>query len=268
MGIWSRIREALSWPSAEEAGPLQEARILSVPSGDNFRDLGGYDTPYGPTRYRRFIRSGSTAYLTDADLTRLEIYGVRRVVDLRSIYEEPRMSDRFCRRADVEWLNVPLFDYDLSDPNLTGVAVPQGNYLIDGYVTMLSNHHAIRQIFEFFAETPADGGVLFHCAAGMDRTGMVAMLLLGLAEVPRTQIVADYLYSFAKVDEVDRIVFGGERPRHREGSWNPLPSRLEAISFMLDRVEGGYGSTRAFLSACNVDDACLDAVKGMLVGLA
>lgn len=266
MGIWSRIREAFTWPTAEEAGPLAEARNLAIPSGDNFRDLGGYDTPWGPTRYRRFVRSGTTAYLTDGDATRLEQYGVTRVVDLRSTYEDPRLTDRFSRRPDVEWLNVPLFDYDLSDPNLSGVPVPEGNYLIDGYVTMLSNHHAIRQIFRFFAETPEGGGVLFHCAAGMDRTGMVAMLLLGLAEVPRSQIIADYLYSFGKVAEVDGIVFGGRQPVVREGFWNPIPSRLEAITFMLDRIEGGYGTARAFLSACDVDDACLDAVRGMLVG--
>ena len=68
------------------------------------------------------------------------------------------------------------------------------------------------------------------------------------------------------VAEVDRVVFGGHAPELREGSWNPLPSRREAVSFMLDRIEGGYGSTRAYLCACGVDDACLDALRGMLVG--
>ena len=266
MGFFDRIRAALFWSDATGAGPLEEARKLDVPSGENFRDLGGYDTPAGPTAYRRFIRSGSTAYLTDADLTRLEIYGVRRVLDLRSKFEEPRSSDRFARRGDVEWLNVPLFDYDLSDPALTATEVPRGNYLIDGYVTMLSNREAIRQIFEFFAQTPPGGGVLFHCAAGMDRTGITAMLLLGLAEVPRAQIVADYLYSFAPIAEVDRIVFGGERPWARTDVWSPMPSRKEAVEFCLDRIEEGYGTTRHYLHECGIDDACLQTVRGMLLG--
>ena len=266
MGFFDRMRTVFARFRPEEAGPLEEGRILVVPSGENFRDLGGYDTPTGPTRYRRFVRSGSCAYLTSADVARLEVYGVCRVLDLRSSFEDPRITDRFCWEPEVEWLNVPLFDYDLSDPKLTGVAAPSGNYLIDGYVTMLSNHHAMRQIFEFFAGTPEGGAVLFHCAAGMDRTGMVAMLLLGLADVPRPQIVADYLYSFAPLAEVDRVVFEGREPRVREGAWNPLPSRREAVSFMLDRIEGGYGSARAYLSACGVDDVCLDAVRGMLVG--
>lgn len=266
MGFFSWMRSALFWPSAEEMGPLQEARLLDVRSGQNFRDLGGYDTPYGPTAYRRFIRSGSTSSLSTADMTRLEAYGVCRVLDLRSSFEDPRVSDRFVRRPSVEWLNVPLFDYDLSDPKLTGVATPAGNYLIDGYVTMISNQQAIRHIFEFFGKTPPGGGVLFHCAAGMDRTGMTAMLLLGLAEVSRAQIVADYLYSFAPPHEVDEVVFAGAEPVVRKGTWNPLPSRKQAIEFVLDRIEEGYGTTRGYLEACGIDTVCLETVRGMLVG--
>ena len=37
-----------------------------------------------------------------------------------------------------------------------------------------------------------DGCTLFHCRAGKDRTGVVAMLLLGLAGVSDEDIVADY----------------------------------------------------------------------------
>lgn len=266
MGFFDKIRAALFWSDAAGAGPLAEARVLDIPSGENFRDLGGYDSPAGQTAYRRFVRSGSTAYLTDADLTRLEDYGICRVLDLRSPFENPRSSDRFARRSGIEWLNVPLFDYDLSDPALTATAVPQGNYLIDGYVTMLSNREAIRQIFAFFAQTPPGGGVLFHCAAGMDRTGMTAALLLGLAEVPRAQIVADYLYSFASIAEVNRIVYEGERPWERAGGWSPMPSRKEAIEFVLDRIEEGYGTTRHYLHECGIDDGCLETVRGMLLG--
>ena len=268
MGFFDSVRDWFASDDVRANAPLAEQRFLDVRSADNYRDLGGYDTPWGKTAFRRFVRAGSTSSLTRQDLERLQAYGVRRVLDLRSEFEDPALTCRFARVPHVMWLNVPLFDYDLSDPNLSGTAIPDGNYLIDGYVTMLSNHAAIRQIFEFFAGAAREGhGVLFHCAAGMDRTGMTAMLLLGLAQVPREQIVADYLYSFASQREVDRMVYGGEEPRVREASWNPLPTRKEAIEFMLDRVEEGYGSTHAYLAACGIDEVSLDAVRGMLIGL-
>lgn len=267
MGLFDAIVKAL-FPlmGGDPNRPLEPGRFLDVPSGENFRDLGGYDTPEGPTSYQRFVRAGTTSYLSNADLTRLENYGVRRVIDLRSRFEDPQASDRFARRPGVEWLNVPLFDYDLSDPKLTGVKIPDGNYLIDGYLTMISNRPAIRRIFEFCAGAPEGGAVLFHCAAGMDRTGMTAFLLLGLAGVPREQIVADYLYSFAPKREVDGVVFEGAPIKVREGSWSPLPSRKEAIEFMIDRVEEGYGTVGEYLSSCGIADDCLARIKGMMLG--
>jgi hypothetical protein len=265
VGLLDSVRKKLFPLSESDAGTLEPARVLDISSGTNFRDLGGYDSPWGPTRYRRFVRSGSTSYLTERDLARLQDYGVCRVLDLRSPFESPRTSDRFSRREGVEWLNVALFDYDLSDPQLSGTATPSGNYLIAGYVNMLSYKSAIRRIFEYFAQTPEGGCALFHCAAGMDRTGMTAMLLLGLAEVPREQVVADYLYSFAPVREVDRVVFQGEEPYVRQATWNPFPSRQEAIEFMLDRVAEGYGDTWSYLRSCGIEEDALLKVRRMLV---
>lgn len=244
---------------------LEDGHTLRLRSAYNVRELGGFDSPRGTTLRHRFLRSGATRSLTQDDLDILRAWGVTRVADLRSLGESPQLSCRFARQDWVTWENVPLYDYDMSAPAMTPVR-DVGGYFVSGYLHMLTSHAAIRRLFEFFAQAGSDECVLFHCAAGMDRTGMVAMLLLGLAEVPRSQIIADYLYSFGKVAEVDGIVFGGKEPVVREGFWNPIPSRLEAITFMLDRIEGGYGTARAFLSACDVDDACLDAVRGMLVG--
>ena len=266
MSFLESIR-SLFYGGTLNSGPLKEGRLLDVPSASNYRDLGGYETPHGPTAYRRFVRAGSTERLSESDMVRLEDYGVRCVLDLRSSAEAPRQTCRFARRNAISWENVPLFDYDLSDPALMAHGIPAGNYLIDGYVTMTSNRVAIRRIFEFFAAAPTDGGVLFHCAAGMDRTGITAMLLLGLADVSREQIVADYLYSFAPQDEVDAVVFEGERPWEHEFGWNPLPARKEAVEFVLDGIEHGYGTTRAYLETCGIDGVCLDRVRGMLLGL-
>ncbi|MDQ1287647.1 MAG: protein-tyrosine phosphatase, partial [Actinomycetota bacterium] len=47
------------------------------------------------------------------------------------------------------------------------------------------------------------GGVLFHCLAGRDRTGMISMVLLSLAGV-RPEAIVDGLLSEAGVDDGTR----------------------------------------------------------------
>ena len=54
----------------------------------------------------------------------------------------------------------------------------------------------IATIVQTVAEAP-EGGVLFHCAAGRDRTGLMAALMLAVAKVPAPTIVADYILSFS-----------------------------------------------------------------------
>ena len=54
---------------------------------------------------------------------------------------------------------------------------------------------AVRHVLD-----PASHPVLFHCAAGKDRTGVVAALVLAVLGVHDEQIVADYVLSDAAVD--------------------------------------------------------------------
>ena len=51
------------------------------------------------------------------------------------------------------------------------------------------------QPLPWIARAP-DGGVLFHCHAGKDRTGLVAALLLALAGTPDEIIAQDYHLSY------------------------------------------------------------------------
>src|SRR5437868_14289436 len=53
---------------------------------------------------------------------------------------------------------------------------------------------AIAAILGSMAEAPP-GGILFHCFAGKDRTGVIAALLLAVAGVDRDLIIQDYVLS-------------------------------------------------------------------------
>lgn len=241
--------------------------ILRLKTCPNLRDLGGYDTPDGPTRPRRYLRCGTTRSIGPGDLARLRLWGVRHALDLRSRGEAPEITCAFAHLPWARWANVPLFDYDMSAPQMLPVR-DAGGYLTGGYLRMLSNAGPLRQVMAFLSLVADDECALFHCAAGMDRTGMVSMLLLGVAGVSRKQIIADYAYSFAPPEEVDAAVEAyvllGDGAR---ASSNPnLRTRISAIATVYDTVVEHHGSVRALLADAGVPAWQLDAVRAHLLG--
>ncbi len=251
-------------PDPRDEGLLDEGRFLRIRSCPNARELGGYDTPQGRTAYHRFLRAGGTRALTSEDLQRLRQWGVTRVMDLRSVGESPRVTCRLSNQDWVAWENVPFYDYDLSAPTMAPVH-PSDNYLVTGYLHMLSSATSIRRILAFFAASRPTDCILFHCAAGIDRTGVVAMLLLGLVGVARRQVIADYAYSFGSVAEVESLVSGATgTPPARISSM--LRIRLDTIATVYDTVIHEHGTFRAFLTSCGVDEPTLDGVTAHLIG--
>ncbi len=240
---------------------------LRLNSCPNLRDLGGYHTPDGPTQPRRFLRCGSTRSIQPNDLERLRSWGVRHVLDLRSRGEVPAHTCVFSRLPWAHWANVSLFDYDMSAPAMVPVR-DVGGYLTSGYLRMLSNEVALQRVLAFFASAAGEECALFHCAAGMDRTGVVSMLLLGMVGVSRAQIIADYAYSFAPPEQVDAAVEAGdlhEDTDPRSPSFI-LDTRVSAIATVYDTVVEHHGSVRGLLTDAGVSEWQLDAVRAHLLG--
>lgn len=245
----------------ESAG--HRLRLVSCP---NLRELGGYLTPGGPTRLHSFLRCGSTRTILPDDLERLHDLGVRHVLDLRSRGESPEHTCLFARQSWVRWENVPLFDYDMSAPSMLPVR-DAGGYLTSGYLRMLSNGVALRRVFSFFSTADDEECVLFHCAAGMDRTGVVSMLLLGLADAMRAEIIADYAYSFAPAEQVDAAVATGELHADADPRSESfiLDTRIAAIATVYDTIVEHYGSVRGLLAQAGIPTWQLDAVRKRLI---
>lgn len=110
----------------------------------------------------------------------MRCYDVRRVVDLRWAWE---VSERPSPLAGDEcYRHVPAcFD-------------PTGDEQIppDSYRLMVdASRDRLAAALAAIAEAPA-GGVVVHCRAGRDRTGVVVALALHVAGVPVDAIAADY----------------------------------------------------------------------------
>jgi protein-tyrosine phosphatase len=173
-------------------------RYLRWPSCLNVRDLGGFETAEGvPTRWRAFVRADTLSGLTDRGRAALEAYGIRTIIDLRNPVEVRDDPGPFAAHDSIAWHNHPL------DPNGRDVSKAVSVHRGAGLTTMVAVNAAlldvsrtqVATIMRTIATAP-EGGVLFHCHAGRDRTGLIAALLLGLVGVPADAIVEDYARSY------------------------------------------------------------------------
>lgn len=229
----------------------------------NVRELGGYRTPNGLTKSRRFLRAGDTMCASDEDLQALLDYGVRRVVDLRMSVERPELTDRFAGLAGVAWMSAAMQDERTLTPDWakTGRVV---DFLLEGYRIMLADHAGLRDMFSFMAEATCDECVLFHCAAGMDRTGIVSALLLGSVGVVREDLVADYAYSFATDETVDEAIAtwdSSQPPPSHDG----MRARICAMFEVYDGLVRKHGSVRQYLLDIGLSARTLDRLASHLL---
>ncbi|MCR5019153.1 MAG: tyrosine-protein phosphatase, partial [Bacteroidales bacterium] len=150
----------------------------------NCRDLGGWTTTNGKTvKYRKVYRGGrlEPSYLDSEGKAVLKTEGIKAQLDLRG------QSDVLSQCT----LKGIVDDYAFCAPVVE-----------EGYRTMLrDDKEKTRQCIQFIMDcVAADKPVYFHCSLGRDRTGTVAMLVLGILGVPEGDISQEYeLTQFAPV---------------------------------------------------------------------
>jgi len=164
----------------------------------NFRDLGGHPTRDGVTRSGRVFRSDSLAHAAPEDVVHLvEERGVRTVVDLRGVAEVDAFPNRPMADAGVTIHHVPLIDPEKREQS--GLDWDTMT-LVDLYRFLLASAGTeFVEVLQIIAE-PANHPLVFHCAAGKDRAGLIAATVLGLLEVDDEEIVADYAATEAALE--------------------------------------------------------------------
>ena len=224
----------------------------------NVRDLGGFATPAGTTADGVLVRAGNTRELTPAGWRAASRYGIRTILDLRSEPEcaaDPPAQPGFIHRR------LSLFDHFDGDEAYRGGLLSRVSGL-----DVAEKHRALyREALELdaarFAEAvgvlaAADGGVLFHCVGGKDRTGLLAALLLRLVGAPMEVVEADYVRSEARL----RLA-GGVPP----GAVSALRGVVDRV---LDEAEARHGSTAAYLLDAGAAEAQLERLRRRFLALA
>lgn len=230
----------------------------------NTRDLGGLPTRDGRMVARgRFVRSDSLANLTPGDEDFLLAYGVRTVIDLRDEREAKRSPDRLVGRPGVSYRCIPLLGGNSADIGYVRESLPESITMADIYLYIVDSLPAIGEVFHAIAAAD-DGCILFHCAVGKDRTGIVGMLLLRLAGVDEFDCVADYVQTQPNLerDPAYREMYASIDPFERQF----MESRAETIRVAMDHVEREHGSVENYLRACGLTDDELGRIVERLVG--
>ena len=175
--------------------------------------------------------------------------GIRSVLDLRGRKETAAKPDdlAFLKRNRIFYRNAPIEDIlhygDLS--RLSG-------FLWKDYVDVLDNHRA-ELAFAFRQLSILPKPILFHCNAGKDRTGILAMLLLGLNGIDEETILEDYAKTEENLPLMKDMgyVAYGERP---DFVCHALPKTMaQAVAHVMS-----LGGFRAYLLSLGLEAEVFD----------
>lgn len=232
----------------------------------NVRDLGGLPAAGGRTVRRGLLfRGDGVQRLAGADLDKARALGLRTVIDLRTRGEIERGGRFPVEHYPVDWHSLPIIERMWSDDDLVPSA-GAADFLRDRYVDMLDEGAAsLARIVELVAEGTA---ALFHCAAGKDRTGVTAAVLLGLLGVPPEEIAADYhATAGAMAAFVEWLML--EHPDAVDAMTSQPPEYLEApmeaMTAFLAVVDDRYGSIEGYVVGLGVASSTVDRLRSVLI---
>lgn len=237
---------------------------IPIEGTHNFRSTEGYPGTAGSIRPRGLFRSDALHRVSAAGKHQFTEQGIVRVIDLRSDAELAQAPTVFSA-ADVETIHHPIFTD--ATPPLDGGSLSLGS-LYRHIVTERADRLAAA--VQLIADAPA-GGVLVHCTAGKDRTGLVVAAALAAVGVPREQIVADYAASAENLagEWADAMLAGaaaqfGSLDADIQELITGSPAAVMAET--LDFVEQRLGGFTELLEMNGVDAAGLDRLRSRLIG--
>lgn len=242
--------------------PLPQQRRLPLDGVHNLRDLGGYVAADGTqTRWHRFFRADGLHELTEPAQQTLVDAGLRTVIDLRTKQELDEKPDVFAKNSAVNYVHLSLFE------NVRGVGSNLPNDLTTIYLYALDNNQsAFKDVVDVIADS-ADNGVLFHCTAGKDRTGLISALLLGSVGVSDEDIVADYVLTTHYLQDF----FQQRRAEARRtgediSAYEPLfLSEPQFMQTVLDHLLENYGGIPSYLTSIGVSAARIEKIQSVLL---
>jgi protein tyrosine/serine phosphatase len=186
-----------------------DERVLKLEAVNNFRDYGGWRAADGAmVATGRLFRSAHMHRATAADIDRIGALGIATVTDLRRPSEQQAQPGAWIGKLPLAVIEEPAdeSDADLAygedPPHIRALRaggfspVAMRKFLADNYEELpyIGRHIALFRRY-FNALATGSDAMLIHCAAGKDRTGILAWLTHRVLGVHPDDAMADYLLS-------------------------------------------------------------------------
>jgi protein-tyrosine phosphatase len=228
--------------------------LVRLASADNFRDVTGPDAAYvaadGTSLQRGVVYRSNELQLSHADAATIARLGVTAIYDLRSAHEIDAHPDAEVPGATwhhVEVGGIPMVQ--LEELTSRDAAADVMRQVYRSFVEVAEARAAFAQLFRHIAD--AEGATLFHCAAGKDRTGWAAALLLHVAGVDDATILEDYLLTNS-FSTATREKYLGMVREHLGEDKVPVYElamvvRQDYLQEAYDAADAAYGSREGYL---------------------
>jgi protein-tyrosine phosphatase len=180
--------------------------------------------------------------------------GIRTAIDLRSSHERAREPAAALCAPPVREYHLPLFDRERSS---SAPALP----LDEIYAALLGlAREPIGRAVRVLAQVHEP--VVFYCAAGKDRTGLLAAVLLAALGVREEDVIEDYAATRSSLERILDRLRGSSSYDYVFAELPPetLHAEPQTMERLLRHVTREYGSMQAYVLGCGISPAELAAL--------
>jgi protein tyrosine/serine phosphatase len=257
--------------SLTATGEFHRGRLLDWEGVINARDSGGLRADGGEVRRGALVRSDVLNGLTPNGVTALTEHGVRTVIDVRA-------ADEIAH----DWARYPLKEHPIvgyvNRSFTVGAETVMGDQVRAVYRAAQSREEinrldldlhsdGIAAIVAAIADAPP-GGVLVHCHAGKDRTGIVVAVTLAAVGVSDDDIADDYALTQLVLEPLiaDWLEHMSHDPIEQQRLRRLAEPRREAMLDTLAYLRQRYGSAAQYLLDAGMTAEQLERLRSRLVG--
>jgi protein-tyrosine phosphatase len=230
--------------------------LIGLEAVHNVRDLGGYPTVTGQvTKWRTLFRADGLYRLTPQDAQTVIDLGVQTVIDLRTQKEVQNRGTFPIKQFPVNFHHLPMIDATWNDGETPEIEMlDRASDKFADAIKLIAAQDVL----------PA----VFHCAAGKDRTGVLAAFILSILGVPDEIISADYGKT---VEGMQRLIeWAKVKQPELADAYANMPARFaasdpRAMTIVLDGLNTKHGSVQNFLREIGVDENTFATLRADLL---